>query len=88
MAERALDEHEGYIRWRVEVEHASHHELCEELRATNPGVRGYSIRSIERFCREKGIHKSSRLPETAVEQVVAEAVAKVVLMCQYSSYIV
>ena len=46
--------------------------------------RGYSIRSIERFCQEKGIHKTCRLSEEDVEEAVIEAVSKVcTLMLNY-----
>lgn len=80
MAERALDDHEDYIRRRVEIDHANHRQLSEDLKATFPGEKGFSIRSIERFCHEKGIHKTSRLSDEAVEQVVSEAVAKVCIL--------
>ena len=35
------------------------------------------IRSIERFCEEKGIHKTSRLSQAEVQHAVAASVAKV-----------
>ena len=73
----ALDDHEDYIRRRVVDEHATHRQISEELRGLYPGRRGYSIRSIERFCHDNAIHKTSRLSEAAVEEAVAEAVAKV-----------
>ena len=73
----ALDEHEDYIRRRIFFEHATHRQLSEELQSLYPGRRGYSIRSIERFCHDKEIHKTSRLSEAAVEEAVIEAVAKV-----------
>ena len=73
----ALEEHEDYIRRRVVEEYATHRQISEELRGLYPGRRGFSIRSIERFCNDKDIHKTSRLSEAAVEEAVVEAVAKV-----------
>ena len=77
MATRSLDDFEGYIRNKVEQDHLTHREISERLEAKFPGVRGFSIRSVGRFCQEKRIHKTSRLSQAEVEQVVAEGVAKV-----------
>ena len=77
MATRSLDDFEDYIRDKVEQGHLTHREISERLEARFPGVRRFSIRSVERFCQEKGIHKASRLSQAEVEQVVAEGVAKV-----------
>ena len=74
-----LSKHEPYIRHRIEVDKITHRQLSEELQNRFPGIRGYSVRSIECFCREKGIHKSSRLSDVQVQEVVAEAVAKVII---------
>ena len=80
----ALDEHEDYIRRRVVEERITHRQLSEEFKGLYPGRRGYSIRSIERFCQEKGIHKTCRLSEEDVEEAVIEAVSKVcTLMLNY-----
>ena len=75
-----LSQHEAYIRHRVEVDRITHRQLREELQGRFPGARGCSVRSIECFCKEKGIHKSSRLSEDQVQQAVAEAVAKVTIL--------
>ena len=77
--ERALDDHENYIRRRVEIDRVSHRQLSEDLKEFFSGEsRGLSVRSIpQRFCQEKGIHRTSRLSDDAVKRVVTEAVAKV-----------
>ena len=86
MATWSLDDLEDYIRDKVEQDHLTHSEISERLEARFPGVRGFSIRSVGRFCQEKGIHKTSRLSQAEVEQVVAEGVAKVfILRCLYST---
>ena len=78
-----LSQHESYIRHRVEVDGVGYRDLSEELQRRFPGERGCSVRSIECFCKEKGIHKSSRLAKPQVRQVVAQAVAKVILSYVY-----
>ena len=77
MATRSLDDFEDYIRDEVEQDHLTHREISERLEARFPGVRRFNIRSVGRFCQEKGIHKTSWLSQAEVEQVVAEGVAKV-----------
>ena len=73
----SLDVFEDYIRHKVEVERISHLQLSSDLKARYPGSRGFSVRTIERFCADKGIHKSSRLSSSELEQVVSASVAKV-----------
>ena len=77
MATWSLDDLEDYISHKVEQDHLTHREISQRLQARFPGVRGFSIRSVSRFCQEKGIHKTSRLSQAEVEHVVAEGVAKV-----------
>ena len=88
MAARSLDELEDFVREKIEQEHTTHGKLSELLCSRYPGVRGFSIRSIQRFCHEKGIHKTSRLSQADVEDVVSAGVSKVYL-CKhiYSSHI-
>ena len=73
----ALDSFEDFIRVKIERDHATHHQICEELTSTFPGKRGFSVRSIRRFCQEKNIHKTSRMPASEVKSAVQEAVLKV-----------
>jgi len=77
MATRTLNDLEDYIRDKVEREHLTQSKISERLKARFPGTRGFSARSIRRFCQEKGIQKTSRLSQADVEEVVAEGVSKV-----------
>ena len=72
-----LSQHEDYVRRRIEVDRVTHKQLSEELCASFPGVRGFSVRSIECFCSERSIHKTSRLTDSQVHHLVKKAVAKV-----------
>ncbi len=40
-------------------------------------MKGISIRSLQRFCSDKGIHKTAQASTEAVDDAVVEAVAKV-----------
>ena len=77
MATRSLDELEDFVCEKIEQEHMTHGKLIEMLCSRYPGVRSFSIRSIERFCQEKGIHKTSRLSQDDIKDVVAAGVTKV-----------
>ena len=68
---------EAFIRKKVEKERWTHVKLSAFLRESYPGMRGVSIRSMERFCSVKGIHKSSRLSKQQLDEAVSDAIAKV-----------
>lgn len=56
----ALEGCEDYIREKVEQDRMTPVQLCAHMRELYPGVRGFSVRSLERFCSSKGIRKTSR----------------------------
>ena len=72
-----LEHLESLIREKVEKERWTHDRLSDFLQRAYPGVRGLSVRSLQRFCSEKGIHKTARISEQELDRVVADAVAKV-----------
>ena len=57
----ALEGLEDLIREKVEQDQWSHAQLSDFLKQSYPGVQGLSIRSIQRFCQEKNIHKTSKV---------------------------
>ena len=65
------------------VDRLTHRQLSEELQNRFPGSRGCSIPSIKLFCSQRGIHKTSRLSNADVENVVADAIAKVLCLRSY-----
>ena len=67
---------EDYIRNQVESG-VSHNLIAAELQQLHPGVRGLSLRSVRRYCSERGIHYSSRLSSSQVEQCVEQSVSQV-----------
>ena len=72
-----LEDMEEFIRDKIVNHRWTHPQLSEFLRSSNPGVRGYSVRSIERFCSDKGIHKTSRPCSEDLDRAVTDAVAQV-----------
>ena len=74
-----LQEYEGYIRKRILDDGVSHKELSEELKQLQgcADSTGFSLRSIQRFCHEKDIHKLLNLSQTQMEEAVMAGVAMV-----------
>ena len=76
---------EEYVRERIEKDTVTHARISEELKRSHPGVCGLdlSMRSIQCFCQEKQISKSSKLPQAVLELAVKNAVLKVICMYAY-----
>ena len=72
-----LEEFEDYIREKIEKEQWTHVELSNSFHARYTGQRGFSNRTIERFCSEKNIHKVSKMSDADVDVCTSEAIAKV-----------
>ena len=68
---------ELFIREKVEGQWKTHEEVSDELMLLHPSVRGFSRMSVRRFCSEHGIHKTSRLDDHYLDQVVALNVMRV-----------
>ena len=73
----SLHDLEDFIREKIVEEGWTHSRLSLYFKRIYPGVRGFSVRSIERFCADKGIHKTSRMDGSNLQQVVSEAVRAV-----------
>ena len=84
----ALDGLEDYIREQVEKQHMIHARLSSRLQELYPGVRGFSIRSLERFCNAKNIHKTARPSAQQVDNAVSSVITQVIhyCTCLYSSH--
>lgn len=73
----SLVQFEAFIRQKIEGEKWSHREISEYLATSHPGHRGFSVRSIQRFCAEFDIHKTSRIGDTELKNAVSKAVEMV-----------
>lgn len=74
-----LEEYEEEVKEKIEREHWTYEELSIYLKTMHPGERGFSIRSIERFCGDKGISKTTKLCNQELDEIVRDAVDKVQL---------
>ena len=72
-----LQQFEVEIRDKIEKEHWTHAQLSSCLKVAYPGERGFSVRSIEKFCSDNNIHKVAKLSDADVDELVAEAIDKV-----------
>ena len=73
----SLDGLEEFVREKVEKERWTHSKISEHLQQAYPGVKGFSVRSLQRFCSDKGIRKTARLSEQELDEAVAGAVSQV-----------
>ena len=74
----ALEGLEDYVREKIEKEGMTHFQLSLRLRELYPGVRGLSVRSLERFCACKSIRKPSRPSTQQLDEAVCGAIAQVI----------
>lgn len=72
-----LDELEDYIREKVVSEQWTHKKLSDFFQQTYPGEKGFSVRSLERFCSERDIHKTPRIRSDDLDVAVDDAIKKV-----------
>lgn len=76
----ALEELEETVRDKVVKEGWTYSRLSKHLQQLYPGIRGFSVRSLERFCGAHCIHRTSRLKAQQVDTIVAGAIAKVKIL--------
>ena len=58
---------EAVVRNRIEQQQKYHGEVSAELQQSYPGVHGLSVR---RYCTEHGIHKTARVDDATLNQIV------------------
>ena len=73
----ALDNLKDFVRDKIEKDCWTYRQLSDYLVQAYPGERGFSVRSLERFCATNNIHKTARISDRTLNQVVTDAIAKV-----------
>ena len=74
----ALDAYEAFIREKVEIEMWTHTQVSEALKKEmHAHSRGFSERSVLRFCQRHGIHKTSRIEDSKLDEAVTRATGMV-----------
>ena len=75
----ALEQYEGFIREFLSIEGNTIDDLADVLKITYPEQRGFSPRSIKRFCKDKGIKRKGIVPDEQLDRELQVAVSEVVL---------
>lgn len=87
----ALDQLEDFVRSRIETHCYSYQAVSEELNRFFPAQRGFSSRSVRRFCVKAGITKISRLNDIELDDLVRRNIYKVThnfLLLKFNCYII
>lgn len=66
-----------FISLKFVEENLTYEELSKVLQQMYPGQKGFSVRSLQRYCSEESIHKTSRLSVRELNEVVQESVIQV-----------
>ena len=77
VSEVALEEFEDLVREKVEGGHYTYKQISDQFKEAFPGERGFSVRSVERFCNHKGIRKTSEIDDQELDMIISEAVSQV-----------
>ncbi len=73
----SLQNHKELVREKIEVGRWTHKKVSEFLKTSFPGEKGFSIRSIQRFCADADIHKTSRVAEDDLDEAVKSCIEMV-----------
>ena len=73
----ALEQFEDFVREKIVVERCTHKQISDELQQSFPGEKGFSVRSMERFCSDRGISKTCDIDDKDLDEVVSSAVLQV-----------
>ena len=69
----ALTDSEGFIRDKIEKGRWTHKQISAFLEENHPGQRGFSVRSVGRFCSYMAIHKTSQIDDNKLDETVSNA---------------
>ena len=73
----SLEGFEDYIREKVEKDRMTFAQLCSHMQGLYPGIRGFSLQFLERFCSNKGIHKTARPSDGQLDDAAVHAIVQV-----------
>lgn len=82
MAGTALDGLEACIREKVEKCRWSYKQISAFLQEYNPGLRGFSERSVQRFCSSNNI-ETPRIDDQTLDEAVSRATDMVRIRVSY-----
>ena len=64
---------EAFVRSKIEDERWTHKQVSDYLKEHFPGRTGYIVCSVERFCSDKDIHKTSQISDGQLDEAVSTA---------------
>ena len=62
----------SFIQVKLVEERLTYKELSELLQKNFPGIKGLSTRTLQRYCSNEGIQKTSKLSDDALDRVIEE----------------
>ena len=82
----ALEDFEDFIRVKVEKEKWTHEQISAFLKGKHHRQRGFSVRSIERFCSYRSIHKTPQIDDQKLDEAVSRAADMVSNVLEVHNY--
>ena len=67
----------AFIHYKIIEEGITFEDLSVLLKQLYPNYKGLSVRSLQRFCKQEDIHKTSRIEDAMLDDVVKESVEQV-----------
>lgn len=72
-----LPDIERRMRNFIEQKHLTHSRISTLLQRMYPGVKGLSTMSVRRFCFNNSIHKTSKIGDDQLDQIIASGIQEV-----------
>ena len=66
-----------FIRHKIMEEGLTYDQLSNVLKKLYPNCKGFSVRSLQRFCELEEIHRTPRINDIVLDEMVKESVAQV-----------
>ena len=66
-----------FIHYKIIEEGLTYEELSILLKQLYPNCKGFSVRSLQRYCEYENIHRTSRINDVVLDEIVKESVAQV-----------
>jgi len=72
-----LEELEEFVKYKVETEKLTHEQPKHELQEAFPEKKGFSVSSIQKFCAQKKIKRTTDIDDQHLDEAVSQAVSQV-----------
>lgn len=72
-----LESMHDFVKDKLVKERWTHSKISGYLQQAHPGIQGFNIHSVQRFCSVNSIHKTSKLSDQQLDQVVSNQIEQV-----------